>query len=176
MKLNVICMKLFSTKTLIFAIIVLCSSCAQYEYSQFRSEEENQKRFAELFYKSIKSCDGRERSAHESCVSAVKEELILRFDDRNKAFMTKAQVVAMVTTQLIIQYKIEKAQKAVAESRQSSANTSVASSQARSELAFKGNENLAISDTIRTTSSRVCRAAPFSFSFSISNYVPIICN
>ena len=161
---------------LLLALPIFLSSCVQFEYSQFRSDEENQKRFAELFYKSIQTCDGRLREDHEMCVASIKEELIERFDDRNKAFMTKAQVVAMVTTQLIIQYKIDKAQRATAGQSQGGSVSPGSSTGAEAELALKGNENLAISETIRTTGSRICRAASFNFSFAMGNYVPIVCN
>jgi hypothetical protein len=154
-----------------FVLLIVCSSCVQYEYSQFRSEEENQMRFAELFYKSIQTCDGRNQEDHQRCVADIKVELAARFEDRNKAFMTKAQAVQMMATQLIIQYQFEKAKKSV---RASSGGSNGGNNGA--ELAFEGNENIAIADTIRTTRARVCRAAPFSFSFSMGNYVPIVCN
>jgi hypothetical protein len=169
-------MRLVSFVVTVFALLVSFVSCVQFEYSQFRSEEENQKRFAEVFYKSIQTCDGREREAHEACVSSVREELIARFDDRNKAFMRKEQVVAMLTTQLIIQYKIDKSKKANSRQRQAQKKSSASSSGRAAELAFEGNENLAISDTIRTTGGRACRATSFSFSFAMGNVVPIVCN
>jgi hypothetical protein len=164
---------------IIMPLFFLISACAQYEYSQFRSEEENKERFALLFFEAIQTCDGKIEADHKVCVTEVKKELTDRFNDRNKAFMTKADVIRIIATQIIIEYETGKAAKAEENGstpKQYDHKALVDVPKKAPELAFKGTEELSSFDVIRTTRSRACIASPFSFSLSLGTVYPIVCN
>ena len=163
----------------ILPLLLLISACAQYEYSQFRSEKDNKERFALLFFEAIQTCDGKNEADHRFCVTEVKKELTDRFNDRNKAFMTKADVIRIIATQIFIEYETGKAAKAAKKSsapKQYDRKALVDVPKKAPELAIKGTEKLSSFNVIRTTRSRACVASPFSFSLSLGTVYPILCN
>ena len=75
---------------IVLPTILILSGCAQYEYSQFRNDDENMARIKTMYLKSIKICDGRPLEEHKICIKKIEQELAERYEERNEAFMTLA--------------------------------------------------------------------------------------
>ena len=155
-------------RTSILLVFVLLTGCVQYEYSQFRSEEENVVRLKKLYLQSVQTCNGKDPTSHKVCTKEVEQELMARFDDRNKAFMTKADVARIIATQLIIEYQLDKASKAsrTAEPLKSQSGGS------RTAIPIADGPSLTTATT-KITNRGVCFIPDFAPSVSLSSFTVI---
>ena len=98
----------------------------------------------------------------------VEQELMARFDDRNKAFMTKADVARIIGTQLIIEYQLDKASK----SSRSAKPVQSQSGGGRTAISLADGPSLT-NATTRITNRGVCIIPDFSPSVSLSSFTVI---
>ena len=155
-------------KNAVLLFLVLLTGCAQYEYSQFRTDEENIVRLKKLYLQSVQTCNGKEPASHKVCTKEVEQELMARFDDRNKAFMTKADVARIIGTQLIIEYQLDKASK----SSRSAEPVQSQSGGGRTAISLADGPSLT-NATTRITNRGVCIIPDFAPSVSLSSFTVI---
>ena len=143
-------------------LVFMASGCAQYDYSQFRSEDYNIQRVIEIYYKAIQSCNGKALDDHKQCSKDVESEVLARFDDRNKAFMSKADVARIITSRIIWQYQIQ----------QSTGQSSVVKTQPSRVMRIPIAEGPALTGGASViTTKGVCYIPSFSPSISLSSSI-----
>ena len=83
-------------------MLALVSSCAQWEYSQFQSEDETVLQFKIMYNEALVSCDGLEAPAHKKCAMNIRLELARRYADMKEALMTAEQIMTLVASYIVL--------------------------------------------------------------------------
>ena len=83
---------------------LLTFGCVQYDYSQFKSEQQNVVDLKVMYSQALSSCDGLSIGAHKRCTEAIKTEIGKRYEDRKDALMTADKVFQIIATQIAIEY------------------------------------------------------------------------
>ena len=122
-----------------------------------------------MYLQSVQTCNGKDPISHKVCTKEVEQELMARFDDRNKAFMTKADVARVIATQLIIEYQLDKASKA---SRSAESLKSQSGGEGRMAIPIADGPSLTTATT-KITNRAVCVIPDFAPSVSLSSFTVI---
>ena len=152
-------------QSIVVVMVLVLVGCAQFEYSQWRSDEENTIRIKRMYLTAIKSCDGRSPERHKACTRRVETELHSRFEDRNEAFMNEVDVAAIIATGVIIQYQMDKAT--------SKQQTRAPGGRTKANIPVGDARSIGFGISTMTTSGLSCFVPDFAPSVSVSAFTVV---
>ena len=148
-------------KFIYFFILILTFGCSQYEYSQFKNDE-NELELKKLYVKAISTCDNKDIDEHKICLKNVSIELQNRYAERHDAFMTPEMVASIIATQIVVNYEVKPKVKKISNYKSKRLNVGIGKTR-----------NIAGQKVYPTTSGRSCVVGNNSKSISLSSFVVI---
>lgn len=149
-------------KFIYFFILILTFGCSQYEYSQFKNDDENELELKKLYVKAISTCDNKDINEHRVCFKNDSIELQNRHAERHDAFMTPEMVASIITTQIVVNYEVKPKVKKISNYKSKRLNVGIGKTR-----------NIAGQKVYATTSGRSCVVGNNSKSISLSSFVII---